>query len=78
MAMLASKKKQVKLCCKEFILFHLDHVTCELFYDYGVRNNCLFQKQLLISIVVCQNSRVKMAIPLDILCGSPCYFINPT
>jgi hypothetical protein len=72
MAMLASKKKQVKLCCKEFILFHLDHVTCELFYDYGVRNDCLFQRQLLISIVVCQTSRVMMAIPLDIPCECAC------
>jgi hypothetical protein len=40
-------------------LFHLDHVTCELFYDYGVRNDCLFQKQLLISIAVVESQELK-------------------
>ena len=40
-------------------LFHLNHVTCELFYDYGVRNDCLFQKQLLISIAVVESQELK-------------------
>jgi hypothetical protein len=47
MAMLASKKQVFKLCCKEFFLFHLDQVTCELAYGYDVRKNCLSQWQLL-------------------------------
>jgi hypothetical protein len=45
------------------------------FYDYGVRNNCLFQKQLLISIAVCRIPRFKIAIPW-IFPVDACVWIN--
>jgi hypothetical protein len=45
MTMLANKN-MLKLYCMEFFLFHLDRVTCEFSYDYGVRKNYLFQWQL--------------------------------
>jgi hypothetical protein len=53
-------------------MFHLDQVTCEFAYGYDVRKKCLFQRQLLISIAICQIPRVKMVIPLDIPCECTC------